>query len=125
MAALRSGDPVTQRMTVRFVNVPLGLNLTTDFRRDLTVTRRNGSKRIRTFAGNDTIHRAVADPDCSIDGGLGANTAVYPGPRSDWTIARSASRVQIRPARAAGGTDTLIRIQKARFDDQTVDLTTF
>jgi hypothetical protein len=105
-----------------FINVPLGINLTTDFRRDLSIATRNGSKRIRTFAGNDTIARALADPDCSIDGGLGSNTVVYPGPRSAWIVTKFTSKVTVRPAAGPGGTDTLTRIQSARFDDQTVDL---
>lgn len=104
-----------------FINVPLGINLATDFRRSLTIPTRNGSRNIRTFAGNDVIHRAVSDPDCRIDGGLGVNTAVYPGPRSNWVIARSGSDFTVRPA-AGGGTDTLTRIQRAQFDDQTVEL---
>lgn len=107
-----------------FVNLPLAINLATDFRRDLTVTTRNGSKNIRTFAGNDTIFRALGDPDCRIDGGLGTNTVVYPGKRSDWVIARAGSQFTARPASSdSGGTDTLTRIQKARFDDQTLELT--
>jgi len=105
-----------------FVNVPLGIDLTTDFRRDLTIATRNGSKRIRTFAGNDTIARALADPDCSIDGGLGSNTVVYPGNRSAWIVTKTSTRIVVRPAAGPGGTDTLTRIQSARFDDQTVDL---
>jgi len=108
-----------------FVNVPLGIDLTTDFRRDLTVATRNGSKRIRTFAGNDTIHRVLADPDCAIDGGLGSNVAVYPGPRSAWTVTKFTTKVTVRPAAGPGGTDTLTRIQSARFDDQIVDLAAF
>ncbi len=105
-----------------FVNVPLGINLATDFRRDLTIATRNGSKRIRTFAGNDTIRRALSDPDCSIDGGLGTNTVVYPGNKAAWVITKTGDKVTVRPASGAGGTDTLTRIQRAQFDDQTVDL---
>jgi hypothetical protein len=107
------------------VNVPLQLELSTDFRRDLTINTRNGSKRIRTFAGNDTINRALTDPDCSIDGGLGFNTVVYPGKRTDWLITRVGNNVTIKPAAGGGGTDTLTRVQKAVFDDQIVDLTAF
>ena len=105
-----------------FVNVPLSINLTTDFRRDLTVSTRNGSKRIRTFAGDDTIYRALTDPDCSIDGGLGTDTVVYPGKRADWVLTRTDETLTVRPA-AGGGIDTLTNIEKAAFDDQTVDLT--
>jgi len=105
------------------VNVALGINLATDFRRDLTINTRNGSKRIRTFAGNDTIRRGLSDPDCSIDGGLGTNTVIYPGSRAAWTLTKVGDVVTVRPASGSGGTDTLTRIQRAQFDDQTVDLT--
>lgn len=105
-----------------FVNVPLGINLATDFRRDITVATRNGSKNIRTFAGNDMIFRALGDPDCRIDGGLGNNVVVYPGRRADWVLARSGTTITVRPAGTTSGTDTLTRIQTARFDDQTLEL---
>jgi hypothetical protein len=105
-----------------FVNLPLGINLTTDFRRALTITERNGSRNIRTFAGDDTIYRVINDPDCRIDGGLGNNSVVYPGPRSAWSIVASGVHITITPTNG-GPTDTLTRIQNARFDDQNVDLT--
>lgn len=105
-----------------FVNVALGINLATDFRRDLTLATRNGSKNIRTFAGNDTIFRAPGDPDCKIDGGLGNNTVVYPGKRADWVLTRSGTTIIVKPANGSTGADTLTRIQTAKFDDQTLDL---
>ena len=120
VAAIRAA--VDGRVARVLVNVPLQINLTTDFRRDLTIPTRNNSRRIRTFAGNDTIHRAVSDPDCQIDGGLGTNVAVYPGPRTNWTVTRDGDRVTVRPAQGAGGTDTLTRIQVARFSDGDVSL---
>lgn len=107
-----------------YMTLNLGIDLRTDYRRSLTVPTRNGSRRIRTFAGDDTIHRALADPDCEIDGGLGTNTAVYPGRRADWVLARDGNNVvTVRPVAGGGGTDRLTRVQRARFDDQTVDLT--
>ena len=105
------------------VNVPLGINLTTDFRRDMTVPGRNGSRRIRTFAGNDTIHRVLTDPDCTIDGGLGTNVAVYPGSMRDWSLQRQNGVFLVSHRSGAGGTDRLTRIQTARFDDGDVPLT--
>ena len=114
-------DPAANGQLFGAVNVPLGIDLSTDFRRNLTVLTRNGSHNIRTFAGDDMIHRAPGDPSCKIDGGGGVNTAVYFGKRADWVITRSGSQVTITPA-AGGGVDTLTRIQKARFDDITVDL---
>jgi hypothetical protein len=70
--ALRRGtlDPGSQMFA--FVNLPLGIDIGTGFKRDLTVPTRNGSRNIRTFAGNDTIHRAPA----GVDRGVGARAAV-------------------------------------------------
>ncbi|TAF99427.1 MAG: VCBS repeat-containing protein [Betaproteobacteria bacterium] len=105
------------------VNVPLQINLATDFRRPISIPSRNGSRRIRTFAGNDVIYRAVTDPDCLVDGGLGNNKVVYPGKRADWSVVREDGLLRIRPTAGPGGTDTLLRVQSAQFDDVTVDLT--
>ncbi|MEQ1729009.1 MAG: hypothetical protein ABL982_11585, partial [Vicinamibacterales bacterium] len=105
------------------VNVPLGINLATDFRRDLSVPGRNGSRRIRTFAGNDTIARALMDPDCAIDGGLGTNVVVYPGSMRDWSLQRRGATVLVSHKSGSGGTDVLTRIQIARFEDGDVPLT--
>jgi hypothetical protein len=106
-----------------FVNVPLGINLATDFRRDISIPGRNGSRRIRTFAGNDTIARALADPDCAIDGGLGTDVVVYPGSMRDWSLQRQGSTVLISHKSDAGGTDRLTRVEIARFNDGDVPLT--
>lgn len=122
MTAMRTGtiDPGSQLFA--FVNVPLGIDITTGFKRDLTVATRNGSRNIRTFAGNDTIFRALADPDCRIDGGGGTNTVVYPGRRADWVLTRGSDGVVSVTPVAGGGTDRLTRIQRARFDDLTLEL---
>ena len=106
-----------------FVNVPLGVNLTTDFRRDITIPGRNGSRRIRTFAGNDTIARALADPDCTINGGLGTDVVVYPGSMRDWSLQRQGTTVLISHRSGTGGTDRLSGVEIARFDDGDVPLT--
>jgi hypothetical protein len=45
--------------------------------------------------------------------------------RSDWIIERQSFHLTVRPATGAGGTDTLTRIQRARLDDQTVELDGF
>lgn len=105
-----------------YVDVKVNFNPTTDFVRDLAITARNGSHRIRTFAGNDTIMRILSDPDCNIDGGLGTNTVVYPGNKSAWIINKVGATFTVRPATGTGGTDTLTRIHRAQFDDQTVQL---
>ncbi|MCA3003507.1 MAG: VCBS repeat-containing protein [Rhodocyclaceae bacterium] len=110
------------RGTWGLASLSLDVNLATDFRRNLTVETRNGSKRIRTFAGDDVIKRAWDDPDCTIDGGLGVNTVVYPGRRADWALNKLGDTIQARPVGRSGGTDTLTRIQRAIFDDGILDL---
>ena len=124
VAVVKYFSPTEPNSKFAFVNVPLEIDLATDFRRDLTIPTRNGSKRIRTFAGNDVIKRTLSDPDCHIDGGLGTNTVIYPGKRADWSIARTNNGVTVQPTSSSGGTDTLVRVQRAQFDDLTVDLTT-
>jgi hypothetical protein len=126
LAMLRAGPrgfvaPGSQQFA--FVNLALELDVMAGFKRDLTLPTRNASRNIRTFAGNDTIHRALPDPDCRIDGGGGLNTAVYPGRRADWALTKSGSTLTVQPV-AGGGMDTLVRIQRLRFDDQTLDVST-
>jgi hypothetical protein len=53
---------------------------------------------------------------------LGANTVVFPGDRSDWSIRVAGGKYIVRLASGAGGADTLTRIQKVQFDDQSVNL---
>jgi hypothetical protein len=50
---------------------------------------------------------------------------VYPGVRADWVIEWVGGKVTVRPVSGGGGTDGLTRVQRARFDDQTVDLETY
>lgn len=77
------------------INLPLGVDIGTDFRRDWFIEPRSGSKNFSTFAGSDTTHRALGDPACRIDGGLGTNTVVYPGKRTDWVLTKSGSQVTV------------------------------
>jgi hypothetical protein len=105
------------------VNVPLDLNLAVDFRKDITIAARNGSKRIRTFGGDDVINKAAGDPDATIDGGPGRDRVVYAGNRSAYTITKGTDgNIRIKENAAGGTTDTLISIEVAQFADGTVDL---
>jgi hypothetical protein len=94
-------------------------HLATDYADDLVVADRRGSRRIRTFAGDDTIHATGAGATCAIDGGLGTDTAVYPGPRADYTIAAAG---EVTTVTGGGGVDSLRRIERLQFSDETVDL---
>ena len=100
------------------VNLPLRIDLATDFRRPLTVMDRNGSKRIRTFAGDDTI----GDGDGgTVDGGLGRDTVVYDGPMARYQVTRGSSTVTVTDT-TGGAVDTLTRIEVLRFSDGEMQL---
>jgi len=103
----------------QYVNVPLRFNQTTDFKRDVTVNNRNGSMLMRTWAGSDTFHDTNASNSATtIDGGLGVNTSVYSGRRSDYTVARNADATV--SVIGNGLSDRLKNIQILQFSDQTV-----
>lgn len=103
-----TGETVTT-----MVNVPLKINLTTDFKKDIVITDRNNSKNIRTFAGNDTIAGGCVG-SCKIDGGLGINTVVFSGPKNSYTINRTTDGYIVSNR---FGTETLKNIQILRFTD--------
>jgi hypothetical protein len=71
------------------VNVPLQIDLASEYRENLTVADRNGSKRIRTFAGDDTIHATGSGLPCTVDGGAGTDTVVYSGKKADYTVTKT------------------------------------
>lgn len=103
-----TGETVTT-----MVNVPLKINLTTDFKKDIVITDRNNSKNIRTFAGNDTIAGGCLGT-CKIDGGLGTNTVVFSGSKNSYTITRTTDGYIVSDR---FGTETLKNIQILRFAD--------
>lgn len=97
-----------------FVNVPVQLDLATQFTRPMTVTNQNGSRRIRTLGGDDMIY-ASGQGAATIDGGGGVNTVIYPHPQDRYAVTGDANgswRV-VKVGSAAG--DTLLRIQHVRF----------
>jgi hypothetical protein len=105
------------------VNVPLGINLFADFRKDITIADRNGSKKIRTFGGNDVINKNAGDPDATIDGGVGRDRVVYPHARATYTITKTSGGVYTVKDNAIGGTtDTLVNVETAQFSDRLVEL---
>jgi hypothetical protein len=46
---------------------------------------------------------------------------VHPDKRADWVPLRSGATIKVKPANGSADTDTLTRIQTAKFDDQTLD----
>lgn len=107
-----------------YVNVPLQYNPSTDFIRNITISDRNGSKLIRTWAGDDIITDVNASNASRIDGGLGKNTCAYSGNSSAYTVTRNVDGTTT--VITAGGIgfpavrDTLKNIQTIKFSDKTI-----
>jgi hypothetical protein len=119
VAAIAASEDVAGQAYRGFalVSMPLRIDLATDFRRPLTVMDRNGSRRIRTFAGDDTI----AGGGGTVDGGLGRDTVVYDGPMGRYTVSRGASTVMVTDT-MGGAVDTLTRVEALRFADGAMEL---
>jgi hypothetical protein len=106
-----------------FVNIPLGLDVTSQFTKPIVVQNRNGSHLIRTFAGDDIIYSGNNGGYSKVDGGLGMNTVVYSGPSRNYSRTRNADGTwTIQDNVGTDGTDTLTRIQRLQFTDITVNL---
>ncbi|ACL61110.1 GDSL-type esterase/lipase family protein [Methylobacterium nodulans] len=87
------------------------------------LTGGNGYDWLSGGAGDDQLDGG-ADDD-TIVGGAGTDTAYYVGNRSDYAITRLADgSYEVRDLRggAPSGTDTLISVERAQFDDQTIQL---
>ena len=106
-----------------FVNVPLKLDLASQFTKPIVVQNRNGSHLIRTFAGDDTIYSGNSGGYSKVDGGLGTNTVVYSGPSQHYSATHNADGTwTIKDNVGSDGTDTLARIQRLQFTDIVVRL---
>lgn len=108
-----------------FVNVPVGYNPTVDFTDDVSVSDRNGSKLMRTWAGDDTFHDTNAAGSARIDGGLGFNTSVYSGARDDYLLARNADgsfSVSTTGGSGPALSDTLVNMTRLEFSNASVAL---
>lgn len=96
------------------VNVPVSLDLRTDYTDAITISDRNQSMLMRTFAGNDTIRDANANSSASIDGGLGIDLAVYSMTRGSYSVGATGENWSVS---RSGLADTLKNIERAEFSD--------
>ena len=78
---------------------------------------RNGDDHIEGFAGDDT--QAGGPGNDSSDGGAGLDTALYSGPRSQYTITQTSTGITVA---GPDGIDTLSGIELAQFSDATITL---
>jgi hypothetical protein len=120
LANIRCTAPPSTTEVHVFVNIATQIDLKTMYTRSITVQNRNGSKRIRTFAGDDVIYAGNNGGYCTVDGGLGKNTVVYSGPANNYQITKN-SNGSWRVVDKVGedGTDDLVNIQWIVFTDQT------
>ena len=119
-------------LTETFINVPTDLNPTADYKQNIDVTDRNGSKNIRTWAGNDTIYSVHANTSTNvnspnavttIDGGQGLDTSVYTAASNTFVIDRIQGTDQFKvSSTAAGIQDVLTNIERLHFSDKSVAL---
>lgn len=72
-----------------------------------------------TITGNDTnnVLRGNAGDD-NINGGAGADMAVYTSARSAYTVTKTATGLSVRSADE--GTDTLVNVERLQFSDATI-----
>jgi hypothetical protein len=127
VAASPSGAPASSGLTktvYQFVNVPISYDPTVDFIRDVTISDRNSSKRMRTWAGDDVIYDKGASLNATINGGLGRNTVVYSGPSSAYSMEKK-SNGTLAVATVVSGAypavrDVLTNIQVVRFADKSI-----
>lgn len=119
VGSYRVTDGVAHGNASVLVNVPLQIDLRTDFTDPITISDRNGSMLMRTFAGDDTIHDVNANSSASFDAGLGLDTAVYSMARGAYTVAAAGDAYTVsRP----GFADVLRNVERLRFTDTKVAL---
>ena len=110
-----------------FINIPLSYNITTDFTQNITITDRNQSMLMRTWAGNDKFYDANANTaSAKIDGGLGLDTSIYSDKVINYSI-RPLSNESFEVKHTATSaslkvSDTLTNIERLKFSDTNVAL---
>jgi len=123
VADVSTGNGLTEAL----VNFPLHYNITTDFTQNITVTDRNQSMLMRTWAGNDTFYDINANTQAAhIDGGLGSNTSVYSDKAANYSVnglTTGTFEVKHLVSNAAPNIDdTLVNISRLKFSDTNIAL---
>jgi hypothetical protein len=110
----------------QFINVPIRYNPKTDFTQNITVSDRNNSMLMRTWAGNDVFYDTNANSKpTKIDGGLGNNKAIYSGSSAQYLVTRNSNgtaTVMSNSSAPVQVNDTLTNIQQIQFSDKTINL---
>ena len=123
--AVMSDQPVVNGgavLTYTFINVPAQLNPTVDYTNNIAVNDRNGSKNIRTWAGNDTISSANANAALThIDGGAGLDTANYSGKFQAYNV-RLTDQGATVDSKDNAIHDQLVHVERLHFADESIAL---
>ena len=109
----------------QYVNVDLNYNPTLDFTKSVVIADRNRSALMRTWAGDDVFYDVNGAAQARLDGGLGQDTAVYTGKRSDYTVGFNADGTVVITSKASGipkVSDTLKNFETFKFSDVTLKL---
>lgn len=115
-------DTGVTQVTHLFVNVPFSYNPTNDFTKNISVSDRNNSKKIRTWAGDDTISDQNAVTGTKIDGGLGKNKVTYSSSSTNYSVTKNNDGSYRVTNTANNIDDTLVRIHNIVFTDKTITL---
>ena len=115
-------DTGVTQVTHLFVNVPFSYNPTNDFTKNISVSDRNNSKKIRTWAGDDTINDQNAVTGTRIDGGLGKNKVTYSSSSTNYNVIKNNDGSYRVTNTANNIDDTLVRIHNIVFTDKTITL---
>lgn len=109
---------------IPLVNVPVQYNLTTDFTQDVTVSDRNQSTLIRTWAGHDSFYDKNANTSAHIDGGLGIDVAYYSGKVTQYKVLNNDKEFQVSLSGQSSDVlkDTLVNIERLHFTDTSLAL---
>ena len=109
-----------------FANLPLHYNPKTDFTQNITVSDRNNSMKMRTWAGNDVFYDTNANSKpTTIDGGLGTNKVIYSGSSAQYSVSRNTNGTTSVVSSSSAPiqiNDTLTNIQQIQFSDKTLSL---
>jgi hypothetical protein len=119
--------PTIDGNNIALVNVPVRYNITTDFTQSITVSDRNQSMIMRTWAGNDTFYDTNANATAAhLDGGLGSNTSVYSDKAANYSVTsltNGSYEVKHTVTNSAPNIDdTLVNINRLQFTDTMVAL---
>ena len=113
--------------TIPILNFPIHYNPTTDFIQNITISDRNQSMLMRTWAGNDTFYDAGANSAAAhLDGGLGFNTSVYSDKAANYSVTsltNGSYEVKHTVTNSAPNIDdTLVNISRLQFTDTNLAL---